>query len=240
MIEVFTAAAVLLAWVVFRHDRHGKRRDAIEAAYGTLSAVHYGMVQGLTPGQAVGWGQIYFFNGYTPESAQARATQTYGRVMASDLDQIFVVPAEPLAKLATTTPHEGLIERKTVAVANFALWRVHVFNQLVGLLTDFNSAHADEILSTSTEESRREELASAAASLSKMLHQDGIGWSWAALPEGGRGWYGALVGGLGENMRKLEVEREAALWRRLIEWPYSAIDVLVVGGFVAVVAAVLW
>jgi hypothetical protein len=57
--------------------------------------------------------------------------------MEGGVDQVFVVPTEPLAKLATTAPQNGLIDVATVAVANFALWRVHVFNQLVRQLTDF-------------------------------------------------------------------------------------------------------
>jgi hypothetical protein len=49
--------------------------------------------------------------------------------------------------LATASPREGLIDYTTVAVANFALWRLHTFNQLVQQLTDFNTAHMVEITS---------------------------------------------------------------------------------------------
>jgi hypothetical protein len=118
-------------------------------------------------------------------------------------DQVFVVPAEPLAKLATTAPHDGVIARTTVAAANFALWRVHVFNQLAGQLTDFNARHVVEITSKVTSQMRRDELANAAAGLSEVVHGYGIGPAWS-LPDGKRGWYGALVDQIDQNMRDLQ------------------------------------
>jgi hypothetical protein len=137
MTEIVAAFGLLLAWFAFRYERHRRWRDAVDAAYGTLRAVHYGMVQGLTPGQAIGWGQVYFANDYNHAQALERARETWDVVMEGGVDQVFVVPTEPLAKLATTAPQNGLIDVATVAVANFALWRVHVFNQLVRQLTDF-------------------------------------------------------------------------------------------------------
>lgn len=239
MIEIFTAAAVVLAWFVFRYDRHGRRRDAIEAAHGLLRAVHHGMVQGLTPGQTVGWGQLYFVHEYTEQTATARAGLTRNAVMQRSIDQVFVVPTEPLAKLATSTPQEGLIDSTTVAVANFALWRVRVFNQLVWQLTDFNTRHAVEILSEATDDARRTELAAAAGSLSTLVHKDGIGRAWSQLPGGGRGWYGALVEAIGANMTALLVKRGSPRWQQVLEWPYSAGDLLVLGGFAAVIVSVV-
>jgi hypothetical protein len=239
VIEVFTAAAVLVAWFVFRYDRAGKRHDAIEAAYGVLSAVHYGMVQGLSPGQAVGWGQLYFFNEYDPAGAEERAEQTRFAIAGAALDQVFVVPTEPLAKLATTTPQEGLIETRTVAIANFALWRVRVFNQLVRQLTDFNTQHAVEIMSDETDPTRRAELAEAGRRLSMMIHLQGIGQSWSMLPGGGRGWYGELVARIGANMTDLTVQRNVPRWRRHLDVPYVLVDGAVLVGVVAVVVAVV-
>jgi hypothetical protein len=197
------------------------------------------MVQGLTPGQAVGWGQLYFSNEYTEATAAERAQQTHDGVMQRSIDQIFVVPTEPLAKLATSTPQEGLIDSATVAVANSALWRVGVFNQLVWQLTDFNTEHAVEIFQPATSEPRRRELASAAASLSMQIHADGIGRSWSALPGGGRGWYGALVEAIGSNLMALVVQLDTPRWRQLIEWPYWVGDFLVLGGLVAVIVSVV-
>lgn len=241
MIQILTAGAFLLAWFVFRYDRHGRRRDALEAAEGTLQAVHYGMVQGLTQAQAVGWGQLYFYNEYDQLGAQARAQQTYDTVMNGAFDQIFVVPIEPLARLATSPPQEGLIEAKTVATANFALWRIHVFNQLVNQLTEFYSTHGDEIGSEATGQARREELAAAARQLSYVIHHYAIGWSWSAREGQGEGWYGVFVRALGANMRDLYFARREHRWQwlRLREWPYSGIDLLVIGSFVAVVVLVL-
>lgn len=87
MIEILTAAGFALAWFVFRYDRHGKQRDAIEAAHGLLRAVWHSMVQGLTPGQTMGWGQGYFTHDYRDADALERATQTHETVMERGMDQ---------------------------------------------------------------------------------------------------------------------------------------------------------
>jgi hypothetical protein len=160
--------------------------------------------------------------------------------MNRSFDTVLVVPTEPLAKLATTTPQEGLIDSSTVAAAHFALWRVHVFNQLVCQLSDFNTRHLDEIVSEATEPARRADLAAAARALSVMIHLDGIGWSWGSLPGGGRGWYGTLVEAIGSNLNQLQAKRDASLWRQLFEWPYSAFDLLVLGVLVAVIVSVVY
>jgi hypothetical protein len=83
----FDRRRVALAWFVFRYDRHGKQRDAIEAAHGLLRAVWHGMVQGLTPGQTMGWGQGYFTHDYRDADALERATQTHETVMERGMDQ---------------------------------------------------------------------------------------------------------------------------------------------------------
>jgi hypothetical protein len=240
VIEVVAAAGFALAWFTFRYERHRRWRDAVEAAYGTLRAVHHGMVTGLTPGQAVGWGPIYFQQDLAGSQLFERVTQTRNSVHNRSLDQVFVVPTEPLAKLATTAPQDGLIDATTVAVANFALWRVDVFNQLVGQLTDFNAQHAVEIMSGDTSEARREALAETAAGISSLLHAYGIGWAWSLLPGGeGRGWYGTLIETIGVNMSDLETQRRSHRRRWWSEWPYAAGDVLVIAAVVAVVVTVV-
>lgn len=237
MISVITAAAFALAWFGFRYERHRRWRADVDAAYGTLRAVHHGMVQGLTPGQAVGWGQIYFSTVYDEEAAKERARHTRDLVMVRGIDTVLVVPTETLAMLATTTPRDGLIETKTVTVANFALWRVHAFNQLVRSLADFNVAHAAEITSADTDHARREDLAAAAMSLSLFVHLDGVGQAWATGPRGD-GWYRALVTQVIANMRDLIVLRNNARSRWLREWPYVMVDALVTAGLISVIATV--
>jgi hypothetical protein len=236
LISVITAAALAVAWFGFRYERNRRWRSDVDAARGTLRAVHHGMVQGLTPGQATGWGQIYFSTIYTERVAKDRARKTYDLVMMRGIDTVLEVPAEPLAMLATTTPRDGLIETTTVAVANFALWRVQAFNQLVRNLADFNVAHADEICSADTVTSRREDLATAAMSLSLFVHLDGIGPAWASGPDGD-GWYRALVTQVVRNITDLDQLRDTARWRWFHEWPYVAVDAVVTVGLIAVVAA---
>lgn len=157
--------------------------------------------------------------------------------MLRGLDTVLVVPTEPLAMLATTTPRDGLIETETVTVANYALWRVHAFNQLVQNLADFNVANAAEITSADTETARREDLAAAAMSLSLFVHLDGIGEAWGH-PGGYDGWYRALVTQVIANMRDLIELRNKARWRWLHEWQYVVVDVLVAAGLISVVATV--
>ena len=234
-----TAAALALAWYTFRYERHRRWRADLDAAYGTLRAVHHGMIQGLTPGQAVGWGQIYFSTVYTEDVAHDRARKTRELVHQRSIDQVLVVPTEPLTLLATTTPREGLIEFATVAAANFALWRVQAFNQLVQQMTDFNATHAAEITSGGTSVERREELATAAMSLSLFIHLDGIGQAWAALPGGSVGWYRALVDALNRNLGDLHRMRGNSRWKWLGEWPYVIIDVLALLAVAAVIGSLV-
>lgn len=237
MTDVLTFAALALAWFAFRFDRHRRWSDALEAAYGSLRAVHHGMVQGLTAGQAAGWGQLYFSTDYDDLTAVTRAEQTRNSVRAGGVDQVFVVPTEPLAKLATATPHEHLVTYKTIAIANFALWRLHGFNQLVRQLTDFYTANITEI--TTGEEERRKEIAEAAMFLSWVVHHDGIGRAWSVLPDGGRGWYGELVEAIGENMTGLDSERRSRTRRSVTAFPYVVVDVLVAVGLVTVIVMAL-
>ena len=214
-------------------------RAAVDAAHGTLSAVYRGIVEGVVSGDMSAWGQHYFRTIYTDEVARARAHTTYDLVMNRGIDQVLVLPTEPLAMLATAAPHPGLIEAPTVAVANTALWRVGVFNQLVQQLTDFNAAHAVEITSKATERERREDIAAAAMSLSYFVHFDGIGEAGAAHPDGTVGWYRALVAGLIVNMKALEDLQKRARWRWLREWPYPLLDLFALVGLVVVTATVI-
>lgn len=239
MIEVITAAGFALAWAAFRYDRHVRWRAAVDAAHGTLSAVYRGIVEGVVSGDMSAWGQHYFHTIYTDEVAKERARRTYELLMIRGIDQVLVVPTEPLAMLATVAPHPGLIEAPTVAVANTALWRVGVFNQLVQQLTDFNAAHAVEITSKATEWERREDIAAAAMSLSYFVHRDGIGEAGAAHPDGSVGWYRALVGGLMVNMKSLENLQRHARWRWLREWPYPLLDLFALVGLVVVTATMI-
>jgi hypothetical protein len=181
MIEVVTAAGFALAWLAFRYDRHVRWRGAVDAAHGTLSSVYQGIVAGVPPlGSQSAWGRHYLHTIYTDEVAKERANKTRELVMMRGIDQVLVVPTEPLAMLATVAPHPGLIEPTTVAVANTALWRVGVFNQLVQQMADFSAAHAVEITSNATEWERREDIAAAAMSRSYFVQRARPGCRWGS------------------------------------------------------------
>jgi hypothetical protein len=240
MTELLTAAAVLLAWFVFRYERDGRVRDAIESAYATLRAVQHAMVQGRASGQQ-GWGQAYFEYDYPEDKAYERADKSRDLVLGHNFEQIFVVPTEPLAKLATASPREGLIEYDTVASASFALWNVQKFNQNVRQLTEFYTQHLVEISSEATTQERLEGLANGARSLSFMLHRHSIGWAWSVYPNGqGRGWYGDFVETLDRNMRDLDDRRSLRVWQRFLKLPYVAVDALVLVLVIASVIHVAW
>jgi hypothetical protein len=228
MVDVLAAVAILLAWFVFRYERDARAREAVESAYATLRAVQYSMVESRGSGQQ-GWGHAYFWLAdYDSEKANERAAETRKHVYRRHYEQIFVVPTEPLAKLATAAPHDGLIDYRTVASAGFALWKVRMFNQHVRQLTDFNTQNLLEISSENTEPARREELAEAAGVLSFMLHRYGVGWAWSAYPNAdGRGWYGELVERLAKNMGDLDERRRLSVWRRYWERPYYVFDAIV-------------
>src|SRR5262249_40499126 len=147
VVDLLAVAAIALGWFTFRYERHQRWLSGIDAALGSLEAVHQGMIEGIPPGNNTGWGQLYFRNGYTEKRAMERAAETRAIVMDRGIDEVFVVPTEPLATLATSSPRKGLIAQETIAIANFVLWRLRVFNQLVLQLTDFNTRHFAELRS---------------------------------------------------------------------------------------------
>jgi hypothetical protein len=197
------------------------------------------MVQGLAPGQGLGWGQVYFSTVYTEDVAHDRARNTRDLVARRMLDYVLPVPTEPLAMLATTRPQPGLIETSTVAVANVALWRVHAFNQLVLNMHSFLTTNAAEITSADTDQDRRDELAAAAMSLSLFVHLDGIGQANAAFTDGSVGWYRALVERVSKNLGDLYLLQQSARKRWMREWPFVVVDAVVLTGLVAVAVAVI-
>jgi hypothetical protein len=75
MTEIVAAARLLLTWVAFRYERHRRWRDAVDAAYGTLSAIQHGMVKGLE-GVALGWVSLTF-NGTSTVEARSRGREKH-------------------------------------------------------------------------------------------------------------------------------------------------------------------
>lgn len=211
MANALTVLAITLAWLAFRLERHSARlRDAAEAV-GTMRAAWHGIVEMREPlfGVVTGWGQIFFAQDFVGIGLLRRAAQTRRLIRQGVPDQIFLVPTEPLKRLAAAKPSSGLITEQTVSAANFALWRVTVFNQLVAKQTAWNVAHATDIADPRTSADRRRALANAAAAISLEIHRFGVGRAWSTLPGGGRGWYGAFVETLSRNLADLERPQES-------------------------------
>jgi hypothetical protein len=143
---------------------------------------------------------------------------------------VFVAPTETLASLASAMPQRDLIDYETVAAASFALWRVHVFNQLVGQLSDFNTAHSAELGNATP--ARLTELANAAASLSKLVHRHGVGQSWVMDDGVTPGWFGLLVNALDANIKSVETRQEQHV-RRWFTDRLIAVDSFLIGAVVA-------
>ena len=133
-------------------------------------------------------------------------------------------------------PQRDLIDYETVAAASFALWRVHVFNQLVGQLADFNTAHVAELGTAAPP--RRTEIANAAAVLSKQVHRHGVGQSWFMDDGVTPGWFGLLVKALDANIKSVET-RQARHVRRWFGDRLIAVDAFLIGAVVALLVMAL-
>lgn len=228
-----TALALVVAWAVFRLERAASAKRDVATARATLQAVQRGMVEGLPElGYAyTGWGDLYFRTEYTGATALEAGLQARRLVENGGSYQVFVVPTEPIAQLATAASHGGLISERTIFAANFALWRVRVFNQLVDRQSAFNIQHATEIQDDALPDERRKAIALAAQELNVALHLDGIG---LAAREGG--WYYELTTAVADNLDVLD-EQSWSLRRYLTEWHLVVGDLLVIGLTAAVLAS---
>lgn len=118
------------------------------------------------------------------------------------------MPTEPLELLATTTIGGELISEETVFAANFALWRVHVFNQFVWTQTLFNVQHGAEIVDPATSGDRLMTLGVVASQFSEAIHINGVGN--ANDPSG---WYGRLKSAVAADVQHLNDLLQAPWWR---------------------------
>jgi hypothetical protein len=213
--DALTLLGIALAVLLWELQRLVDERWEIDAAGALIVAVR----QGLAP-----WGDLYFGAGYDAAAAEARGAEDFRLVMDRNYAQVFHVPTEPLEALIANPAAGGRITEATVTVANVALWQLGVFNQLVGQQTDFNAQHIAEMRDPTLPPPRREALATAASSISTMLHRHGIS---DAL------WYSALL-------RQLETNRlDLVRWRRRSWWSRPTLVAAALFSVVAVVAS-LW
>lgn len=227
MANALTVTAIALAWLAFRLERRAARERDIAEATGTLRAAWHGIVEMREPlfGVITGWGQIFFSEDWEGMRLLRRVAGTRRSIRNRVPDQIFVVPTEPLERLASTRPSPGLISEATVSAANFALWRARVFNQLVQKQTAWNVQHSAEVVDPETDPQRRRALADAAARISLEIHRFGVGVAWAQQPDGTRGWYGAFVETLSRNIDALE-RPQVSRWRAYVgDGLYALLDV---------------
>lgn len=177
---------------------HSRRRD-LEAARAVLHGVEHGMVRG--------WGEWFFSTVYTDEGAKQRAFQEAENVQRRGYGQVFLVPTESLASLVNSPAAGDLIDTAAVEAASLALYWVGVFNQLVQQQTDFNARHLAEIRDETLSAERRDALASAAFSISHMIHGSGV-----ASANAEDGWYRNLCDRVEANIRELDERARRPWW----------------------------
>lgn len=237
MVYVLATAAIFVSWGVFRIERFARRQGEIAAAQAVLDAAENGMVKGFE--NEPGWGDKYFSTIYeTGDDHRAIGPLAMQESEAARLvlkefrfAQVFEVPVEPVAALATAAFGPDLVQKKTRFAANTALWRIRVFNQLVRIQTVFNTQHAAEVRSVFTSQEKRGELADASAMIALFLHGDGIG-----LAGDSRGWYGALKHELESNIEYLD-RLKGFSWKRYFrEQLFVGIDAV---AFCALVVSII-
>jgi hypothetical protein len=217
--DALALLSVTVAFALYRLDVLRARAGVIEAAIATLAAVQQAMVG---TEEEPGWGSYYFKNRWTAARCVEVGKYYNGLIRDRKYEQVLVVPAEPLAALAATPVAGDLFSKETVYAANLGLWRVGVFNQLVGQQTSMIAAALPEIHDRRTRRSRRAALGAAIGAQAVMLHRDGVGE--ADEPDG---WYYRLRTALTADLERLDGLRK---WRHL----YGALDLVAT---LAVVAA---
>jgi hypothetical protein len=166
-------------------------------------------------GALQGWGSVYFSRVYDVAAALQKGEEARRLVEQGAAYQVFPVPTQPFAFLATSVGAGPLISEETVSAANVALWRLAVFNHFVARQTRLNEHHAAEVVDLDhTSAERRSVLARAAEEINIGLHLEGIG---AAADEGG--WWTRLTAAVASDIGRLE-ELELQPWwaseRRLL------------------------
>jgi hypothetical protein len=201
---LLTAAAIGLAWLLYRLERlHARHRD-LDGALAVLRGVKRGMIERV--GDDVGWAENYFSTIYTGAGDDREVRKRVDEAEAVIKDrwamQVFPVPLAPLELLVSSPATAGLVSDETVFIANFGLWRVGVFNEFVRLQADFNARLAVEIRDPHTDPARRDAIARAAAWIAHQIHVYGI--NGANLPGG---WYTRLKDALDADIARLTEER---------------------------------
>jgi hypothetical protein len=143
---LLAAAAISLAWLLYRLERlHARHRD-LDGALAVLLGAKRGMIERV--GDDVAWAELYFSTVYTigdDSEAQERADEAEQLVKERWPTQVFPVPLAPLELLVSSPATAGLVSDETVFIANVGLWRVGVFNHYVRVQADFNARFMVEI-----------------------------------------------------------------------------------------------
>jgi hypothetical protein len=238
--NLLTVAAIAVAWLAFRLERHAAREREVIEALDALRAAWHAIVE-MQPDRSghswPAWGNLYFAEPYEGtrllrEAAQARRDIRRGFVPTS----FYPVPTEPVAHLASLQTRPGLVEEQTTAWAGWALWKIGAFNDAARTLSAWSVQHLAEIRDPATTPDRRRVLAIAAGGLAYEVH-DLV--SQATRPDngdGGPGWYELFVHRLRSNIEYLQAPHGSRFARYLREGFYPVVDLALL---VAVAAALV-
>jgi hypothetical protein len=206
---LLTAAAIALAWLLYRLERlHARHRD-LDGALAVIRGVKRGMVERV--GDDVGWAEHFFTTIYTRASddpeVEWRVKDTYNSAYEGDPFQVFPVPPAPLEFLVSSAATVGFVSDDTVFSANHGLWRIAIFNEFVRIQADYNARFLAELQDPNLPEARRRAIADGAVWITRMLHAFGI--DEASVDKPGRvGWYVRLKRALEADITRLTADRE--------------------------------
>jgi len=219
---VFCIAAVTLAlaWFVYRWERDERRKTALRATEKTLLAVREAVAS---------WGKLYFEKLYDADAIE-QVGRHYGRLtLKGSREQVLVVPREPIELLLMDAGRGGSLSGATLKAANYALWRIDVFNQLVIQQTELTTKYLLEIKKPFwVRPVHRLAIRRAIVDQARMLHRFGIGMANTA-----GGWYYELERAITDDIAAISAQLNE---RAMFSGRKSVVDVLAVGLAVGSVA----
>jgi hypothetical protein len=177
----FSDALVLfglaLTLFLYRLERHTSDRSDLRDALAALQGARNGMEP---------WATLYFRTNYDEKTARTRAHLDYDAVMRRGHGIVYRVPTDGVSALIDRLGQGIPARAETIEAINIALWQIGKFNQLVQQQTDFHATHLPEIMNPQLPEANRIALATAAESISFLLHFGGISngmWYQSLLDE---------------------------------------------------------
>ena len=199
--DLIVLIALLSTYVIFRVQQRTSENLEIDSTISALNGVLHGMGE---------WGKFHFEGGWAGEKAVSRTRLDYDKIMGTyegdppgfKVPQNYRVPKEPLVALVEHSESLALLDVETLKIANEALRRVEIFNQLVQMQTDFNMLHFHEILDAGLNPHQREQIARSSERLALWIHR--------AIDDAD--WYNELMTAMDGNVAGLKLRKRKHWW----------------------------